>query len=1010
MKKYIVIILGLIGSTLISNSIAATMQVSNLYDPIKKVNYLIGCPKTGYCEIVVLDPKNKTISAPQDATKFFKGLSLDKNEIITASMQSSNDAGYLVSSKQNGLQNGQINVWQLKWSDLSVNANKTPTGFGNNFSKYINQGGLSFSSQSGGIYGLNAVVGNTMVTYSDDNNIKTLSDSYSGLNAFTGGAANLSTVVNMGDGNIYFFKNDQYITYNIASNNSTSVNSTESFLAQYNRYGKTLDDLFSAGDPLAIYVPLNTSDADLDLSAAVISQNNWSSPNIKDEDGKNIMCNNLIQSSIVSLTCYTVTIAADKLQYYADKPWMLDGRQLQINGNNGFTGIGVTYDVATSGNNVILYMGIKSSNGGTTLSKLSSLVTLNNIITLNRNPDINPNPQSSNMFYLPYINNRVDFNGLKYSLIGNISDLKLNYAITSLAAEGNNVYGLTDDEAALFVSNNNGKTFFKNNIASNIRSMVADQKGHLYILYSNKLQVSVDGGKTFSNIESSDMVGGASLMYVENNILYVASSESYIYKSIDYGKSFTTIKTGNIGTIFYLYVKNNNIYVVTSIGMFISLDGGKTFTASKTISKPALTMSTVGMAVDSQGIIYYQYVGVLYRSTDNGKTFTTLNPPAHASVFPILYVDNFDNLILSTLTGLAVSKDHGNTYTAYNNFSSDNNTHGITADPSGLGFYYIDWSTLSKYTYILSYPTISIDLGSLIINNGTDKPIISVTNGKWLAPHIIKNSYDNYLGHDVETFQPRYMEAITMPLSILSNYKQTPNLLDGRGFNVIKKDGDKSIHTSIYDYSIFTDDTNTCDVVKDPTCNQLITFYMSSNAPFSSAEIDSLNLEENQNPENHTFYFNAAGFSFVETAFNRVAAFKRGGCKNAKLCSKDHWIDKPPTESNICAQPTGVKNWQGCQEISIPLSSLGEYYQKNLTQIKSMTLAEFDNKYSKNPDEFNYSTFNYADIYDYKVEGNNIRLWLKAYNQAPIDIQVPFIGDTCVEYLYALRDSPLNNN
>ena len=282
------------------------------------------------------------------------------------------------------------------------------------------------------------------------------------------------------------------------------------------------------------------------------------------------------------------------------------------------------------------------------------------------------------------------------------------------------------------------ETYAPNGDSSAIIGLVkkdgAGNEGKFYVIYADStlaLGTATASGpgapvKVSQNIGNYQQLAGQS-------VLYLVETDGYLYQSTDGGQSWQA-DTGNAGTNGFTNVvldAYQNVYanygvnsvikqdagatkwhtlsgfpggqIVTGLyadrrgyifvstyqaGIFCSKDTGNTFTLSNT----NLQLGTTQLVCDDAfGNIYISGGGgnQLYRSADTGHTWTAIYVPITglekdpASTFIINSISGDTVLTVSTIYGVFVSHDQGNTFTPVNQGLHETQFNGFFKSPAG---------------------------------------------------------------------------------------------------------------------------------------------------------------------------------------------------------------------------------------------------------------------------------------------------------------------------------------
>ncbi|GBD33708.1 Xyloglucanase [bacterium HR33] len=206
---------------------------------------------------------------------------------------------------------------------------------------------------------------------------------------------------------------------------------------------------------------------------------------------------------------------------------------------------------------------------------------------------------------------------------------------------------------------------------------------------------STDGGRTWRRVlYRDDKTGGIDIAIDRNNpnVIYAALWEAYrkeyqmssggpgsgLFKSSDGGETWTEITRnpglprGLIGKIGVSVsgANSNRVYALIENepdgGLYRSEDGGATWTLinnSRSIRQRAFYYTHVFADPNDPDVVYIQNTSI-FRSTDGGKTLTSVNSGTHGD-FHDLWIDPDDSghLVVGNDGGGAVSKDTAQSWT-----------------------------------------------------------------------------------------------------------------------------------------------------------------------------------------------------------------------------------------------------------------------------------------------------------------------------------------------------------
>lgn len=161
-----------------------------------------------------------------------------------------------------------------------------------------------------------------------------------------------------------------------------------------------------------------------------------------------------------------------------------------------------------------------------------------------------------------------------------------------------------------------------------ITSLSLDEKNDQKLLIGNSgggIFKSEDGGKTWGNLFWAK--SGISKIVRDpfgENIFYLGTLSSGAWITENFGDSFSEIvKATTVNNLAVDSGKEGRLFLSNKNGLSISDDRGKTWQVMKTLTKPE-EINSKGLAIDSiNRRIFYSSGKTLYRSADEGKTWTT---------------------------------------------------------------------------------------------------------------------------------------------------------------------------------------------------------------------------------------------------------------------------------------------------------------------------------------------------------------------------------------------------
>jgi uncharacterized protein (TIGR03437 family) len=265
-------------------------------------------------------------------------------------------------------------------------------------------------------------------------------------------------------------------------------------------------------------------------------------------------------------------------------------------------------------------------------------------------------------------------------------------------------------------------------------------------MIGNTLFKSTDGGLSWSLRRF-----GTPAVYViavavdplSPNTVYVATQNEGIFKSTDYGDTWTSVGSGLSGAITYLTLdptKGGRLFASTATAFYLSENGGETWT--NVLNIPAWTVtidpnrpSTVYATARTRGI---------FRSADAGHTWKDINAGLSnlnmgRSAPVIIDPTNAQTLYVGGEGGVFKSLDGGDHWFAVNSRLDQLNVNGLAMDPSNPSVLYAGgpngvYKTLTGGE-VQSAPTLSAVLNGASNLSGPIAPgEIVVLTGSGLGP------------------------------------------------------------------------------------------------------------------------------------------------------------------------------------------------------------------------------------------------------------------------------------
>jgi uncharacterized protein (TIGR03437 family) len=222
------------------------------------------------------------------------------------------------------------------------------------------------------------------------------------------------------------------------------------------------------------------------------------------------------------------------------------------------------------------------------------------------------------------------------------------------------------------------------------------QKIYAGATVGNAFFKSTDGGLTWSRRRF-----GTPAVYViavvvdpvSPNIVYAGTQNEGVFKSADYGETWTSTGSGLSGAITYLTpdpIKSGRLFASTATAFYLSEDGGQTWTNA--LNMPAWTItispntpSTVYATARTQGVFRSVDGGHTWQATNTGLTNLTMGSSAPVIIDPTnrqtLYVGSGGGGIFKSLDG-------GDHWFAVNSGLDELAVSGLAMDPRNPGVLY----------------------------------------------------------------------------------------------------------------------------------------------------------------------------------------------------------------------------------------------------------------------------------------------------------------------------------
>jgi photosystem II stability/assembly factor-like uncharacterized protein len=250
-----------------------------------------------------------------------------------------------------------------------------------------------------------------------------------------------------------------------------------------------------------------------------------------------------------------------------------------------------------------------------------------------------------------------------------------NIAVTGMAVKDSFIFACSIQDG-LYRSSDNGQTwtlklsaFGLGPVCVSGNTILASEYGYTF--------ASTDNGENWNYV--TDLEGAAPFSFYCKDSLVIAGCVNEIYKSIDYGNSFTEIQLSfpfSIVNIYDIAAIGSTLFMATSYdGVYKSDDDGLTWTPANFGMGPKdVRALTVGGS--STLIAGTHYVGI-YRSTDMGSSWnkSMAGFPAGSSIESMLATNDF--IFAGTRDGVYRTGDNGVSWTKLGGANDTVNYSGV---------------------------------------------------------------------------------------------------------------------------------------------------------------------------------------------------------------------------------------------------------------------------------------------------------------------------------------------
>jgi Secretion system C-terminal sorting domain len=247
--------------------------------------------------------------------------------------------------------------------------------------------------------------------------------------------------------------------------------------------------------------------------------------------------------------------------------------------------------------------------------------------------------------------------------------------LRSLASNGSTLYAGANRGGGVFISANLGTSWAASNTglnASNI-SAITTSGTNLIAGAQNGVYYSANNGATWT---SAGLTYQASSFVSNAAGLFVGTTDNGVYFSNDNGVSWTARHNGLQGQVNALAVKGSNIFAATGGAIYVSANNGATWIPTSMTGRSVSSFAVIGNSIFAginRGNTTPTQDGV-YRSTDDGVTWTVVNPGwtgyVEVNGLAVIGTDLYASVNRAESgPGIYVTSDQGTSWTKVSNWS-----------------------------------------------------------------------------------------------------------------------------------------------------------------------------------------------------------------------------------------------------------------------------------------------------------------------------------------------------
>jgi len=244
---------------------------------------------------------------------------------------------------------------------------------------------------------------------------------------------------------------------------------------------------------------------------------------------------------------------------------------------------------------------------------------------------------------------------------GNHWSEKITERIMSLAIDKNNK--LYAGGSSLYTSKDDGKTWISESVNCYPKAIAVDSANHIYVGGGVKIIRSDDGGETWIELALNTSTSIRSLGAGPAGVVYASCSQDGVYKSSDYGVTWSAMNSG-----FKSSYDSERVaaFIITKSGnVLCSTIDGKVYHANSDEDSWSIVLDNLthspAFAIDYSGTIYHGSFGnYIYKSTNDGIDWIMSNNIPFVDDIRAIATNDEGQIFIGTLgMGVFCSSDMG---------------------------------------------------------------------------------------------------------------------------------------------------------------------------------------------------------------------------------------------------------------------------------------------------------------------------------------------------------------